>query len=59
MVDLHPKNKSVGKKAIIRSKLILIEQEDAQLIKDGEEVGSNPVGNFEFLFLRFSLFLKT
>lgn len=37
-VDLHPKNPSVGKKVITRSNRVIIEQDDAKLIKDGEEV---------------------
>jgi len=38
MVDLHPKNKAVGSKTITRSARVILEQDDAKLIKDGEEV---------------------
>jgi hypothetical protein len=37
-VDLHPKNPQVGKKVITRSNRVLLEQDDARLIKEGEEV---------------------
>lgn len=37
-VDLHPKNPAIGKKVITRSNRVLLEQDDAKLIKDGEEV---------------------
>lgn len=37
-VDLHPKNPQVGKKVITRSNRVLLEQDDAKLIKEGEEV---------------------
>jgi glutamyl-tRNA synthetase len=37
-VDLHPKNAAVGRKAVTRSSRVLLEQDDAKLIKDGEEV---------------------
>ena len=38
LVDLHPKNKAVGSKTITRSARVILEQDDAKLIKDGEEV---------------------
>ncbi len=37
-VPLHPKNAAVGTKAITRTSKVIIEQDDARLIKDGEEV---------------------
>ena len=39
-VPLHPKNAAVGSKAITRTSKIIIEQDDARLIKDGEEVST-------------------
>jgi len=44
-VALHPKNPSVGKKAISRSSRVIIEQDDARLIKEGEEVTLMNWGN--------------
>jgi len=37
-VPLHPKNAAVGSKAVTRSSKVLLEQDDAKLIKEGEEV---------------------
>lgn len=48
-VDLHPKNPQVGTKVISRSPRVLLEQDDARLIKEGEEVSSRA---------RLSLFLS-
>lgn len=37
-VDLHPKNPQIGTKVISRSSRVMLEQDDARLIKEGEEV---------------------
>jgi glutamyl/glutaminyl-tRNA synthetase len=37
-VDLHPKNAAIGRKVVSRSNRVVLEQDDAKLIKDGEEV---------------------
>jgi len=44
-VALHPKNAAVGAKAITRSSKVILEQDDAQLIKEGEEVTLMNWGN--------------
>lgn len=44
-VDLHPKNPEIGKKAVSRSNKIILEQDDAKLIKEGEEVTLMNWGN--------------
>ena len=36
--QLHPKNKEIGMKQVAYSKVILIEQQDASLLKEGESV---------------------
>eukprot|EP00916_Digyalum_oweni_P015473 GHVL01025327.1.p1 GENE.GHVL01025327.1~~GHVL01025327.1.p1 ORF type:complete len:700 (+),score=134.84 GHVL01025327.1:66-2165(+) len=42
---LHPKNADLGSKAVRYSKKILIEQDDAKLCKEGEEVTLMRLGN--------------
>ena len=44
----HPKNPAVGKKIQTRAKRIWIDQADAQVIKDGEEVTGMGWGNMVF-----------
>lgn len=44
-VDLHPKNPSIGTKIVTRSNRVLLEQDDARLVKDGEEVTLMNWGN--------------
>lgn len=51
-VDLHPKNPQVGQKVITRSNLVILEQDDASLIKEGEEVSqttNDPTSPFLFI----------
>ena len=60
MVDLHPKNKAVGSKTITRSSRVILEQDDAKLIKDGEEVSTSQHTSLAFHFVqhRQSAFLR-
>lgn len=44
-VDLHPKNPAVGKKSLVKSNTLLIEQDDAKLIKQDEEITLMGWGN--------------
>ena len=37
-IDAHPKNPKVGKKSLTKSCTLLLEQDDAQLIDQNEEV---------------------
>jgi hypothetical protein len=53
-VPLHPKNAAVGSKAVTRSSKVLLEQDDAKLIKEGEEV-RNAFANGTSPSLRFIL----
>ena len=43
--DLHPKNKDLGQKIVIRSKNIFIEKDDADLIVVGEKITLMKWGN--------------
>lgn len=49
--DLHPKNPSLGKGVQIFGKNILIESEDAEMLKDKEEVRNNTRLDCGFLYL--------
>uniref|UniRef100_A0AC35UFV8 Glutamate--tRNA ligase n=1 Tax=Rhabditophanes sp. KR3021 TaxID=114890 RepID=A0AC35UFV8_9BILA len=44
-VDLHPKNPDLGKKVVVASKQIYVEQEDAKLMKEGDIVTFMHWGN--------------
>jgi hypothetical protein len=42
---LHPKDAAIGSKAVLYSKVVLIEKEDAQTIQEGEKITLMKWGN--------------
>jgi len=47
LVDAHPKNESVGKRNVWTSKKVYVEEEDAALFKEGENVTFINWGNIK------------